>query len=266
MRMPHTVARPILSVLLIGLLCACGGSANKDFDLNTASPDRSEDATDAAAVFDDPWLTGSDEDWIYTINEGDRLEVALFTHPEQTRFVRVRPDGRISLPYLGDLKAVGQTPSELASEIQERYSEVLVSPRVDVLVQEMGGQYYVLGEVVSGGEFEYERPVTLMQAVARAGGYNENARLTNLVLLRRSDRGQGFAAVLNFRDLMGSNSKMGDIRLRPFDIVWVPKDRISRWDNATSKVFTGVLQGQDAVINGWSLIKFEEVFSRTNIR
>jgi len=239
--------------------------AKKDFDLNKGEP-QGEQAAEASALFDDLWGNpeASGEDWTYRINEGDQLEVVLFTHPEQSRFVRVRPDGHIVLPYVGDLVAAGRKPADLAGEIQERYAEVLVDPRVDVLVQEMGGRYYVIGQVNYPGEFPYERPITLMQAVAQARGYNDDARLNNLVLLRRDAQGKGFAAILDFRSMMAGDGKMGDIRLQPFDIVWVPKDNISRWDEFSREAFTGLLQGADIVLTGWSLINFSDVYERGN--
>lgn len=258
-------ARWFCVVLLAGLFVGCGASAKKDFDLNKGEA-KGDDPAAASSVFDDAWVNpeAAEGSWQYLINEGDQLEVVLFTHPEQSRFVKVRPDGRISLPYLGDLEASGREPSDLSAEIQEKYAEVLVDPRVDVLVQEFGGRFYVLGEVNAPGEFKYERQLTLLQAISRASGYSDDARLNNLVLLRRDGQGRGFAAILDFRSMMQGKSKLGDIRLRPFDVVWVPKDNISRWDEFTREAFTGMLQGADVVLTGWSLINFSDVYERGN--
>lgn len=252
---------------LVALLAACGSSARKDFDLNAGDAEAENAAESAMAerLFDD-WFgsAGADSTWEYTINEGDHLEVTFFTHPEQNRFVRVRPDGRISMPYVGELVVAGHTAAELSATLRQRYSEVLVKPQVDVLVHEMGGAFYVLGAVNAPGEFNYERPLTLTQALARAGGYSGEARLNNLVLLRRTPDGRGMAAILDFGAMMQSADKRGDIRLRPFDIVWVPKDMISRWDNATGKLLTGVIQSEDILLKGWTLANFNEVYRRDN--
>jgi len=256
----------LLTMAGIAVITGCGASAHRDIDLNKGEVDVPNPELEAIAnqLFDDPWFTGAEQEstWRYTVNEGDKLEVTFFTHPEQNRFVTVRPDGRFSMPYIGEIAAAGRTAEELSEELQERYAEVLVSPRVDVLIHEMGARFYVMGEVRSGGEFIYGRPLTLSQALARAGGYTDAARLNNLVLLRRSPDGRGFAAILDFRAMMASPGNRGDIRLRPYDIVWVPRDNISRWDNVTRKLFGSVTQGEDIILRGWGLANFEDVYQK----
>jgi polysaccharide export outer membrane protein len=251
-----------LCLVLLPLVGGCGASARSDFDLNRGEgvgPNEQE----AEEVFAEEvaGIGGSTGEWRYRIQGGDQLEVVFFTHPEQNRFVKVRPDGFVTLPYVGDVKAENRTPEELATELQERYADVLVSPRVDVLVQEMGARYYVLGEVSRPGEYEYERRIDIMQALAGAGGYDETARLSNIVLLRRGDgTRKSFAAILDIREYMAAEDRSAPLELRPYDIVWVPRSNVSRWDNATEQLLQGVLSSQDAVIQGWSLVHFDEVF------
>jgi len=261
----------LLGIVALTLAAGCGPSAKSDLDLNTGEFAASEDDSSAVAraLFDDPWLFGTSENggWEYTISEGDVLEVAFFTHPEQNRHVTVRPDGVISLPHVGEVRAAGRSSTDLAEELRERYSDVLVTPEVDVIVQEMGARYYVIGNVIGGGgEYTYERPVTLLQALARAGGYNESARLSSLVLLRRTDDGRGAAAILNMRTMMDSDSKLGDIRIRPYDIVWVPMDNLSRWDNAASKSLGTAIDAMDVVIKGWGLVNWTDVYENRGFR
>lgn len=246
--------------LLSGFLVACGSPAKRDFDLNTGQALEEERQDELAQLFFDP--PGEETD-TYTVNEGDQLEIAFFTHPEQNRFVTVRPDGRITLPYLGDVDAVGKTPPELAAELQTKYQEVLVRPRVDVLVQQLGAPFYVLGEVNRPGEYPYQRRLNILQAVAKAGGYVGGARLTTFVVLRRTPDGTGgVAAIFDFRQYMEDPSLPGNVEIRPYDIVWVPKDALTRWDEASSKALSGVLDAQQAVIRGWSLVNFDQVYKR----
>ncbi len=251
----RALRRASLGMLLAFLTSGCGASAKSDFDVNNGEVEDPNDA-ELSAIFQ---VKSEDA---YRITEYDQLEIVFFTHPEQNRFVRVRPDGKISMPFLGDVDAAGRAPVALAQEIQERYAEVLVAPRVDVLVQESGARYYVFGEVNDPGEFAYERRVDLFQAVARASGYNTSARLNNLVLLRKAPDGTGAVAVLDLRTYMNDPTKRGQIEIQPFDIVWVPKDNVSRWDNFTRKLFEGVLSAEETVIKGWSLGNFNEVFRR----
>ena len=249
--------------LALALVSAgCGSSAHKDFDLNRGEP-TGPNAEVAAQAFADATNQGAEKEWRYLIQGGDQLEVVFFTHPAQNRFVKVRPDGYVTLPYLGDVRAEGKTPEQLAGELQETYAEVLVSPRVDVIVQEMGARFYVLGQVPRPGEFAYERRVDILQALAQAGGYTNSARLSNIVLLRKGgDSQQSFAAILDLRDYMASDNRDKPLELRPYDIVWVPRNNVSRWDVATRQSLLGILNGQDVVVKGWSLANFEEVFER----
>lgn len=264
MTLPHRCVK--ISQYLLGfsltmlLLSACGGGAHTDFNLNTG--EATESTSDASAVFVSGGSADGAASWTYEIQEGDQLEVVFFTHPEQNRFVKVRPDGRISMPFVGDMEASGKEPSDLAKEIQDAYASVLVDPRIDVLIQDSGARFYVLGEVGNAGEFKYERRISLMQAVARAAGYSNSARLNNIVLLRKNDDGEAFAAVLDFRDFLKSDNRVANIEIQPFDIIWVPRSAVSRWDNATRKLFSGVLAGQESVIKGWSLVNFSDVFEK----
>jgi polysaccharide export outer membrane protein len=248
-------------VILVSL-GACGPSAYTDVDLTREmQPGAETELSPAAESFADPGDAAADAA-IYRIGAGDVLEVVFFSHPEQNRFVTVRPDGRITLPYVGEIVARGMEPAALSDEIETLYAEVLVDPHVDVLMSQMGGRFYILGEVKLAGEYEYDRPITIMQAVAKAGGYTESARLTNFVLIRDDGEGGRYAAILNMREYMSSQDKYGDIYVQPEDIVWVPKDNISRWDNATGKALEGVLKAQDVIIKTMGIADFQNIYGR----
>jgi polysaccharide export outer membrane protein len=270
MSLDFVPARSAIRVLLAGLLlfalAACGSSAYTDVDLQKdLDVQHTHHLSPAAQSFASAPDTMQAPP-VYRVGSGDVLEIVFFTHPAQNRFVTVRPDGRITLPYVGELMARGKEPTKLAAEIQKDYSAVLVDPKVDVLLNKIGGRFYVLGQVRNANEFQYERPLTLLQAIAKAGGYNDNARLTNFVLIRADEEGGRFAAVFNLREYMGDRQKVGDIYIQPDDILWVPKDNISRWDNVARKTFTSLLQAEDLVIKGMTIDRFDEVYSNRNFR
>jgi len=247
------------ALLLFGL-GACGASAYTDVDLqkdlDVSSPSHLSPEAQTFAAAPDTMNVPP----VYRIGSGDELEVVFFTHPAQNRFVTVRPDGRITLPYVGDLMARGKEPTKLASEIQRDYAKVLVDPKVDVLLNKIGGRFYVLGQVKNANEFHYERPLTLLQAIAAAGGYADDAKLSSFVLIRPDEKGGRYAAVFNMREYMSERKKLGDVYIQPDDIVWVPRDNISRWDNAARKAFTGLLQAEDLAIKGLGLADFNSVY------
>ncbi len=261
-RIPQRLGALTLLLLAVAL-GGCGAAARSDFDLNRgeAVGTDPEAAHEVFASEEGDPLAQLAGEWRYRIQGGDELEIVFFTHPDQNRFVTVRPDGYVTLPYLGDVRAEDLTPAELAAQLQETYAEVLVSPRVDVIVQKMGARYYVLGEVFKPGEFAYERRVDMLQALARAGGYRDTARLTNIVLLRRGyGEEKSFAAILNLRDYMDDQDREAALELRPFDIVWVPRSNLSKWDNSTEQLLRGILLTGDIAIKGWSLVNFDDVF------
>ena len=251
-----------LLLAAVATLSACGPSAYTDVDLTREmTPEMEDERTPAAEAF----AASSDstpQAMLYKIGAGDVLEVVFFSHPEQNRFVTVRPDGRITLPYVGEMVARGKEPAALSDEIEVAYSEVLIQPHVDILMSKMGGRFYMIGEVGRSGEYEYDRPLTIMQAIAKAGGYTSEARLTNFVIIRDDGMGGRYAAILNMREYMASQEKYGDIYIQPEDIVWVPKDNISRWDNATSKALQGVLRAQEVIIKTLGIADFDNVYGR----
>jgi len=252
-----------LILLLLPLAAGCGGSAYTDVDLNTGEALGPEgDQRNRASTELMMEMEGAGEDPVYRIHPGDVLEVVFFTHPEQNRFVTVRPDGRITLPYLGEMTARDKHPTDLAQEIQTAYAEVLVQPRVDILVDKMNSRFYVLGEVGRSGEYELDQPTSLLQGVARAGGFSNAARLTNFVLIREDGEGGRYAAIFDFRQYMASREKVGDVPLRAGDIVWVPMDNISRFDNAASKTLQSVVRAEDTVFRALQISNFDEVYQR----
>jgi polysaccharide export outer membrane protein len=261
------LSRTALGVLTLFALAACGGSARTDVDLNSGTPYEEglteEQIAELDAAF--PLMnreSGAPRSWSYRIAEGDQLEMVFFSHPDQNRFVTVRPDGRITMPYVGDLVAAGKAPTALATELKTAYAQVLVEPQIDVIVQTMGARYYVFGEVDNAGEFSYDRPIDLMQAVAQAGGYNERARLSSIVILRKGENGDAYAGVFDFRRFLDAETRIANIEVRPDDLIWVPASAIARWDTATSQTLSGVLSAEDVILRGWQIARFDEVYQR----
>lgn len=256
----------VLGVLALLLVAGCGGSARSDVDLNSGSaagPDLTdEQRAELEAAFPLRVPGSTDLSWTYHIAPGDQLEMAFFSHPDQNRFVTVRPDGRITMPYVGDMVAAGKTPEALSKELQEAYTEVLIQPRIDVIVQQMGARFYVLGEVGRPGEFDYDRPIDLMQAIAQAGGYKDTARLSSLVILRKGENGDAYAGVFDFRRFLDAETRIANIEIRPDDLIWVPRSAIARWDNAASQTLSGVVQAEDVVLRAWQIANFKDVYQR----
>jgi polysaccharide export outer membrane protein len=134
----------------------------------------------------------------YRIQIADIIEIKMSLNPEFEEELIVRPDGMISTSLAQDVKAYGQTPQDLQSTLVELYKEQLSDPQLTVSVRSFApSRVYVLGEVNAPGEFVSVGPnLTLLQAIARAGGVKNSAMTSQITILRRgaSDKSEALAA------------------------------------------------------------------------
>jgi polysaccharide export outer membrane protein len=164
----------------------------------------------------------------YLIDFGDLLEIKFFNNERFNEIVRVRPDGRITLQRIGDILVLGRTPGQLDSLITASYAGIIKDPDVTVFVREFGApEVYVLGEVTKPGGYPYHELQTCLQSVALAGGPNREAKM-NSVLIIRQDKGQLVAARWDLKDLMKGHLRGGDPIVRPYDVIYIPRNFISK--------------------------------------
>lgn len=124
---------------------------------------------------------------VYTVNSGDVLRVTVWKEPELSADVTVRLDGKFTLPLLGDVMARGRTPEEIAAEVSERLERYVEDAMVIVGVTEArSAQFYVIGQVGKAGAFALGGPITVVQALALAGGFQTFAKRDKIVLIRGS--------------------------------------------------------------------------------
>lgn len=122
----------------------------------------------------------------YRISPGDTLEVAVWGYEDLSRTVIVRPDGNISLPVVGELRAQGATPNSLAQQIGTALSRWVKNPRVSVIVKSFAQhQVFILGAVARPGVYPLQPGLTIAEAIALAGGFTPSADRNNLAVLRR---------------------------------------------------------------------------------
>ncbi len=138
----------------------------------------------------------------YRIGVDDVVEVAVFRDHDLSRTLPVRPDGRISLPLLGEVQAAGLTAGELEKKVEVRLAPFVDRPAVSVIVREINSQrFYVVGQVAHPGVFPLRGRVTVLQALAQAGGLAEFADQNGIVLLRR-DQDRVHRYSLRYDDLV----------------------------------------------------------------
>jgi len=198
----------------------------------------------------------------YRIGIGDRLDVVfLYNSNLTTRDLLVRSDGRISLPYVGDQIAMGFTPMELDSVLTGRFSDILKEPNLSVIVNEPAQQtVYVLGNVRSPGGYPYDRPVSLMQSVALAGGFDDGAKPEHTVLIRRVSLTKIVGIEIDMKAIMKGHAVQSDILLKNYDIVFVPRSKLNTVAEFARQVTDIVNLPLKTTLDGWQIANQRAIY------
>lgn len=158
----------------------------------------------------------------YRIARGDKLRVEVYKDTYLSQSVQVRPDGRITLPLAGDIVAAGLTSNELRDRIGTSLREYVANPVVTVIVVEVVDPVvYVMGEINQPGPVPMRGPMTVLQALAVAGGFKEFADTKGIRILRRTPDGSSVQTIpFNYKDAVKPNAQV--VYLREGDTVVVP--------------------------------------------
>jgi polysaccharide export outer membrane protein len=156
----------------------------------------------------------------YVIQSGDILQVRVFNQPDMSARVRVREDGKVSIPFLNDVTAVGLTPNALAQQIQTRLKEFINAPVVTISLEEARPfSVSVIGEVNKAGMYALPRGAGVLQALAAAGGLTQYASKDRIFVVR--DTPSRARIRFEFGQLTQAEGKAATFRLRLGDIVVV---------------------------------------------
>lgn len=168
-RTPLTRLRSLLPLGLV-LLSAAGCASNVAFTWYKEIPNAD-------------WKTDNQE---YVIGVGDTINIRVYEQDGLSASLRIRRDGRIALPLVGELIVAGKHPTELAREVEARLKEFVVAPRVTVNVEtSQPVTITAIGEITKVGPLTLEPPARLIEAIAQAGGPNEFADKSRIFVLRR---------------------------------------------------------------------------------
>jgi len=152
----------------------------------------------------------------FRLAKEDVVEVSVWKEPDLSRTVPVRPDGKITLPLLGDVVAEGLTPTQLEKTVQNRLAPLVRDPRVTVIVHDVNGsRVYVTGMVTRPGVFPLRSRMTVLQALAMAGGLAEFADRGEITVLHAD----GSRHVVDYDDLVNGKVRR---QLAAGDTVVVP--------------------------------------------
>jgi polysaccharide export outer membrane protein len=156
----------------------------------------------------------------YRVGPGDKLRIEVYRDQQLSQSVQVRPDGKITLPLIGDMEATGRTPLELRDTIATSLKEYMTNPVVTVIVVEaVASQVFVIGEVSKAGPIPLNGPTTVLQALSMAGGFKEFANRKEVRILRTTPAGTE-TIKFNYKDAVSGFGK--PIYLKSGDTIVVP--------------------------------------------
>jgi polysaccharide biosynthesis/export protein len=162
----------------------------------------------------------------YFIGPEDVLNITVWRNADLSREVTVRPDGRISLPLIGDITAVGKTPAQLSEDISSKLKEYKENPQVSIVIKEVNSYaIYVLGEVAKPGKYPLRSKTTLLQGITIASGFTQTAARNKMVVFRFAKDGQGQVKIkASYDDIVLRDGSNQNIELKPGDQIVVPSE------------------------------------------
>jgi len=169
---------------------------------------------------------------VYRLKNGDMIEVAVFQEPNLNRQLVIAPDGRISFPLVGQIRAAGLSIGAVENTLKDRLKKfyqndldltvLLVSVRETQEDEKFIPVIYITGEVKNPGQFPIKTRTTILQAIALSGGLGPFAA-KGRILVRRSSKGQNYVFPFDYRSVEKGAEIVGNITLRHGDVVVVPE-------------------------------------------
>lgn len=226
--MRSVVSRALAAALLLGALAAWAPAQSskreeeKKTELGPATKPTAEEAANAAKVPSGPApvvVAAPVDPKSYVIGPEDILAVRVWRENELSGGVQVRPDGKFTMPLIGEIQAAGLTPLQLTEKISEALQEFINKPEVTVSVQSVQSKrYHVTGGVSRSGTFPLVVPVTVLEALTNAGGFHEFANTKKIVIMRGKER-----IKFNYNDVVKGKKLEQNIQIQNGDHIYVPE-------------------------------------------
>ena len=210
-----TIASPWIALFVAGFVAAgCAGTTGAPVQAATAKP--SPPAGQTPAPPQEPAGGG------YEIGPEDLLEISVWREQDLQREVLVRPDGWLTFPLVGNIRAAGKTTQELQAEITAKLRKYIPDPVVTVTVKKVQGlKIFVIGRVGKPGEYVVGRYVDVLQALTLAGGLTPFADADAIKILRK-EGGRERIIPFNYTEVTRGRNLEQNIRLQAGDVIMVP--------------------------------------------
>jgi polysaccharide biosynthesis/export protein len=165
----------------------------------------------------------SDQSEAIILVEGDAVKIAFPSAPNLDTTVKIRRDGKITLPEIGEIQAAGMTAEELQKDLKTRYADKLVSNEINVTIESSAFTVYVTGAVVRPGKLVSDKPMTALDALMESGGPDfTRANLKGVIISRKGKNGRIEHYKVDLKCVI--KGTCGDsFDLRPSDIMYVPE-------------------------------------------
>jgi polysaccharide export outer membrane protein len=159
----------------------------------------------------------------YEIGVDDILAINVWKEPDLCRTVPVRPDGKITMPLLGDLQAAGRTPLKLQQDIQQALTTYVSVPAVTVTVQEVRSlKFNIVGQIVKPGSYSLSESTTVLDAIAQAGGLSIYAKTNSIYVLRVRPDGSSVQLPFHYKQVLKGTNLSQNVKLQARDTIVVP--------------------------------------------
>ena len=219
MRINNSLSMMRMATLLLfcaflptGLWAQAGTSDSEKPGATAANSAQSTDAS-VAKPHDASFVIGND----------DVLAISVWKEPDVSRSVPVRSDGKISLPLVGEVQAAGRTPLNLEQEIATKLKSYVSDPEVTVIVQQINSQKFnILGQVGRPGSFPLTNSMTVLDAIAVAGGFRDFAKQKSVYILRQNPDGTQSRLPFNYKKVVKGEDAAQNVKLQPRDTIIVP--------------------------------------------
>ncbi len=165
----------------------------------------------------------------YQLRKGDTFDLDFELSPEFNQTVAVEPDGYVTLKGVGSIFVEGKTVPELTESVKTAYTKILHDPVITIALKDFDKPYFIAaGQVAKPGKYDLRGPLTVTEAVAIAGGFNDSAKHSQVVLFRPASNGMFEAKLINVKKLLASRNLSEDIYLQPGDMLYVPQSAFSK--------------------------------------
>jgi polysaccharide biosynthesis/export protein len=157
----------------------------------------------------------------YVFGCGDTIKVTVWKQEEASTDTVIAPDGKISLPLIGEVSAAGLTVDELKTELNKKYADFINEPHVTVTVKEINSlKIYVIGEVTRPGELKLNSTTDVLQAISVAGGFTVYANKSNIKIIRK-EGDKKIKINFNYNEVVKGKNLAQNIPLKPGDVIVV---------------------------------------------